>query len=115
MHLNKVALADKIVERVGVSKKQAEDMIEAFQAVVIETLKQGGEVTLAGFGTFLAKYRAARMGVDPQNPTNKMQIPAVTVPKFRAGKRLKDELKHSGGAPEQKPVETTEESEGAVV
>lgn len=91
--MNKAEFSEKIAEKVGVSKKQADDMLDAFTDVVTSTLKGGGEVTLTGFGTFSAKARAARMGVNPQNPSQKIQIPAVTVPKFKAGKALKDALK----------------------
>ncbi len=91
--MNKAELTDKIAAKVGVAKKQAEDMMEAFMAEIMHALKAGQEVTLTGFGTFSAKQRAARMGVNPQNPSEKIQIKAVTVPKFKAGKALKDALK----------------------
>lgn len=91
--MNKAELIDKIAEKTGVAKKQAEDMLDAFEGIAIETLKAGGEVTLTGFGTFMAKQRSARTGVNPQHPEQKIQIPAVTVPKFKAGKTLKDALK----------------------
>jgi DNA-binding protein HU-beta len=91
--MNKAELVTKLSEKVGVSKKQAEDTIEAFTEIVMETLKAGGEVTIAGFGAFSAKQRAGRMGVNPQNPSEKIQIPPVIVPKFKAGKALKDTLK----------------------
>lgn len=94
--MNKAELINYLAEKVGLTKKQAEDMVEAFVDVVTNTLKSGGEVNIAGFGAFMAKTRAARMGVNPQNPTEKIQIGAVTVPKFKAGKGLKDALKHSG-------------------
>ena len=68
-------------------------MIEAFVDIVTTTLKSGGEVNIAGFGAFSAKMRAGRIGVNPQNPSEKIQIPPVTVPKFKAGKGLKDALK----------------------
>ena len=67
--------------------------MQTFGTVVIENLKKGEDVTLAGFGTFSAKQRASRMGVNPQKPSEKIQIPTVTVPKFKAGKALKDALK----------------------
>ncbi len=105
--INKAELINQIAEKVGVSKKQAEDMLEAVISIVTNTLKEGGEVTIAGFGAFMAKTRAARMGVNPQSPTQKIQIPAVTVPKFKAGKGLKDALKHTGGAAQAAPVATT--------
>lgn len=102
--INKAELINQISEKVGVSKKQAEDMIESFVTIVTETLKQGGEVTIAGFGAFMAKTRAPRMGVNPQSPDQKIQIPAVTVPKFKAGKGLKDALKHAGAAAPAAPA-----------
>lgn len=92
--MNKVELSEKISEKLGVTKKQVEDMLNAFEEVVISTLQQGGEVSLTGFGSFSAKQRAARMGVNPKNPTEKIHIPAVTVPKFKAGKSFKDALKN---------------------
>ena len=92
--MNKAEMIDKIAEKTGVSKKQAEDMIEAFQEIATNTLKAGQEVTLTGFGTFMAKKRTARGGVNPQNPSERIQIPEVTVPKFKAGKALKDALKN---------------------
>jgi len=91
--MNKADLIDKIAEKVGIPKKQAEEVIDAFEEITTSTLQEGGEVTLTGFGTFMAKQRSARMGVNPQNPTEKIQIPAVIVPKFKSGKALKDALK----------------------
>ena len=91
--MNKAELIDKLAEKVGVTKKQAEDLIEGFTQTVTETIKANGEVTLTGFGTFMAKERSARTGVNPQNPTEKIQIAAVRVPKFKAGKALKDAVK----------------------
>ncbi|MBI4092410.1 MAG: HU family DNA-binding protein [Candidatus Kerfeldbacteria bacterium] len=91
--MNKAELIDSLAQRVGLGKKQVEDLLDAFENTVITTLKVGGEVTLTGFGTFMSKRREARMGVNPQKPTEKIQIPAVTVPKFKAGKTLKDALK----------------------
>jgi DNA-binding protein HU-beta len=91
--VNKAELIQKISEKISVTNKQAEEMLDAFMAITTETLKAKGEVTLTGFGTFLAKERSARTGVNPQNPSQKIQIAAVTVPKFKAGKALKDALK----------------------
>ena len=91
--MNKAALINVFTEKCGVTKKQAESVIETFVDTTISTLKAGGEVTIAGFGTFSAKKRAGRVGVNPQKPTEKIQIPPVTVPKFKAGKTLKDALK----------------------
>ena len=91
--MNKVELSEKVSVKVGLTKKQVEDTLDALLDTIIETLKTGGEVTLTGFGQFLARQRSARMGVNPQKPQEKMQIPAVTVAKFKTGKALKDALK----------------------
>ncbi len=91
--MNKAELIRVIAEKAGVTKKQAEDMVETFVETVTKTLQRGGDVTIAGFGAFSAKERKGRLGVNPQNPSEKIQIPPVTVPKFKAGKGLKDALK----------------------
>ncbi len=91
--MNKAELIQTIADKAGIAKKEAESMVEAFVEIVTSTLKGGGEVNIAGFGAFSAKNRAGRVGVNPQNPTEKIQIPPVTVPKFKAGKGLKDALK----------------------
>lgn len=102
--MNKAELIQRISEKVGVNKKQVEDMVQAFVDIVTSTLQGGGEVTIAGFGAFMAKTRKPRMGVNPQHPEQKIQIGAVTVPKFKAGKGLKDALKTTGGAAPQMPA-----------
>jgi len=91
--MNKAELASALAAKLNTSKKMGEDFIEAFTTIVTDELKKGNEVVLAGFGCFMAKQRAGRMGVNPQNPSEKIQIPAVTVAKFKTGKALKDALK----------------------
>lgn len=91
--MNKAELSQVLAEKTNISKREAEDMLNTLLSVITETLKNGGEVILTGFGAFSVKQRAARTGVNPQNPTEKIQIPAVKVPKFKAGKALKDSLK----------------------
>ncbi|MCD4761010.1 HU family DNA-binding protein [bacterium] len=93
--MTKAQLIETVSVKAGVSKKEAEDVLQALEDLVIERLKEGKEVTLTGFGTFSARERHARMGVNPQNPKERIQIPAVVVPKFKAGKTLKDALKNS--------------------
>ena len=96
--MNKADLIEKVADKANVSKKQAEDVLDAFEIVTINALKAKDEVTLTGFGTFSARVRSARMGVNPQNPSEKIQIPEVVVPKFKAGKDLKDSLKEGGSS-----------------
>lgn len=96
--MNKAELITTLAEKCTLTKKQAEDVVEALVSTITTTLQAGGEVNIAGFGAFMAKTRAGRTGVNPQNPTEKIQIPSVTVPKFKAGKNLKEALKHTGAA-----------------
>ncbi|PIT86347.1 MAG: HU family DNA-binding protein [Candidatus Magasanikbacteria bacterium CG10_big_fil_rev_8_21_14_0_10_43_6] len=107
--MNKAALAQAIADKVGASRKESEEMVNAFVRIVITELQKGETVNIAGFGQFSAKTRAGRIGVNPQNPTQKIQIPPVTVPKFKAGKALKDALKGKKNLPPepQQPVEPT--------
>lgn len=102
--MNKAALIDSLAEQTGLNKKVIETVIDTMLDTVVKVLQNGDDVSLTGFGKFSARTRSARMGVDPQNPSQKIQIPAVVVPKFKSGKALKDALKHSGGA----QPETTE-------
>jgi len=107
--MNKAELIERIAEKTGTTKKQAEDMVETFTAIVIEELQNDREVVIAGFGAFSAKQRAAREGVNPRNPSQKIQIPAVKVPKFKAGKGLKDAIKGQAPAIQPEPVKETSE------
>lgn len=111
--MNKAALSQAIADKVGLSKKEAEAMVEAFVNIVTTTLQNDGSVNIAGFGAFSAKTRAGRIGVNPQNPSQKIQIPPVTVPKFKAGKGLKDALKGKKKEPAPSaPAPDTTPSEG---
>lgn len=91
--MNKQELIDALSMKLGSGKTEAEKCLEAFVDVVTESLREGREVSISGFGVFTISNRAARMGVNPQNPEQKIQIPAVKVPKFRAGKGLKDAVR----------------------
>ncbi len=91
--MNKTELIEAITTKIGNKKSETEKMVITLLETITASLKKGKEVVLTGFGTFSAKKRAARMGVNPQKPTEKIKIPAVVVPKFKAGKTLKDALK----------------------
>ncbi len=91
--MNKAALIERLAAEAAVSKKQAEAMLEGLVKIIIRELKAGNEVTITGFGTFLARTRHARGGVNPQKPTERIRIPEVKVAKFKTGKTLKDALK----------------------
>lgn len=90
--MNKMALVEAVQTKLDCTKKTAEDAVETVFDTIIQTLSQGEEVSIAGFGVFLAKKRDARMGVNPRTG-EKIQIKATTTPKFRAGKALKEAVK----------------------
>lgn len=92
--MNKAELIENISEKVGVAKKEVEGVIDAMLDTITTRIKEGQEVTLTGFGAFSARTRKGRVGVNPRNPSEKIDIPSVTVPKFKAGKNLKEALKH---------------------
>ena len=87
-----MALVDAVNEKIGGTKKQAEDAVDTVFDTITSTLAKGEEVAISGFGSFLVKRRAARMGVNPRTG-EKIQIGATVTPKFRAGKALKMAVK----------------------
>ncbi|MFH1098597.1 MAG: HU family DNA-binding protein [Candidatus Uhrbacteria bacterium] len=91
--MNKAELVDIVAAKIGLSKKQTEDTVNLIFDTITSVLKSGGEATITGFGAFESRERKGRTGVNPRNPTEKIQIPSVRVPKFRAGKTLKDALR----------------------
>ena len=91
--MTKQEFVDKLAGKTGLSRRDAAKAVDAFLESVTETLKGGGEVAFTGFGKFSTSHRAARQGVNPRNPSEKVTIPAATVPKFSAGSQLKAALK----------------------
>lgn len=86
---------EELVEAVAkgcCSKREAADAVNAVLDTITKALTKGEKVTLTGFGTFSVSKRAARMGVNPRTGA-KIRISARTVPKFKAGKALKDAVK----------------------
>ncbi len=89
--MNKTELIDSVAKSADISKAAAGRAVDAMVTAVRVSLKKGNMVTLVGFGTFYVGKRAARAGRNPR--TNEViKIKAAKVPKFRAGKALKDAL-----------------------
>jgi len=87
-----MGLVDAVHAKIGGTKKTAEDAVDTMFDTIMKTLATGDEVAISGFGTFLVKKRASRMGVNPRTG-QKIQIAATVTPKFRAGKSLKAAVK----------------------
>ena len=90
--MNKAALVAAIAEKAGISKKDADAAVAAFVATVTDAMKAGDKVALIGFGTFEAKKRAARTGINPKTKET-IKIAATKVPAFKAGQALKNAVK----------------------
>jgi nucleoid DNA-binding protein len=87
--MNKNELVSAVAEAAKVSKGDAQSAVDAVFSVITGELKKGGDVRLVGFGNFTVSQRAASTGRNPQTGAE-VKIPARTVPKFSAGKGLKD-------------------------
>lgn len=89
--MNKAELITAISQETDLSKKDVEKVVSAFINTVTKTLKDGDKVSLVGFGTFEAKERASREGINPRTK-ERIVIPATKSPTFKAGKSLKDDV-----------------------
>lgn len=89
--MNKTELIDYVASDADIPKAVAARALESTIAAVKATLKNGGAVSLVGFGTFAVGKRAARVGRNPRTGAS-IKIKAAKVPKFRPGKALKDAI-----------------------
>ena len=91
--MTKGDLVSGAAQAAGVTKKAAGEVLDAVLEAITKSLKKGESVTITGFGTFRVSARAARTGVNPRNPSEKIKIPAMKLPAFKAGKSLKDAVR----------------------
>jgi len=91
--VTKQEFVDAVATKAGISRRDASSAVDAVLDTITSTLKGGDAVTFTGFGKFSTAHRAAREGVNPRNPSQKVHIPAATVPKFSAGSQLKAAVK----------------------
>ncbi len=91
--MSKQDIINAIADASGITKRASATALDSLITLVTKELKRGNTVTITGFGTFRVSKRAARMGVNPRNPTQRISIPAMKVPSFKAGKTLKDAVR----------------------
>jgi DNA-binding protein HU-beta len=91
--VTKQEFVDRVASKAGLSRRDASKAVDAFLDSVTDALKSGDSVSFTGFGKFSTARRAAREGVNPRNPSQKVQIPAANVPKFSAGSSLKQAVR----------------------
>ncbi|WP_153479381.1 HU family DNA-binding protein [Segnochrobactrum spirostomi] len=87
--ISKAELTSAVAEAAGLTKTDAQKAVDATFEAIVDSLKKGEEVRIVGFGSFAVSHRAASSGRDPRTG-NSIEIPAANIPKFRAGKPLKD-------------------------
>ncbi|PIR69322.1 MAG: DNA-binding protein [Candidatus Niyogibacteria bacterium CG10_big_fil_rev_8_21_14_0_10_46_36] len=90
--MKKTDIVDLVHEKLGGTKKQAEEAVDTVFMAITDSLKKRDKVSISDFGIFDAKARAARKARNPR--TGEMvDVPATTVPKFRASRALKEAVK----------------------
>jgi len=90
--MTKEDIVEAIIKKTAIAKKDAVEALNTVLEEITKTLSKGGQVVLTGFGTFKVGSRAAREGRNPKTG-EKINIPAMKTPKFKAGKALKDAVK----------------------
>lgn len=90
--MNKASIAEDVAAKTGGSKAEAERVVSGIFDGITDALKRGEEVSIAGFGIFSVRDRAARQARNPRTGEI-IQVAATKVPKFRASKTLKDAVK----------------------
>lgn len=89
--MNKASLVEMVHEKVGGTKVQAEEIVNGIFDSIVNSMKAGTDVSIAGFGIFASKRQAARTARNPRTG-EPVQVPAKNAPKFKAAKALKDAL-----------------------
>jgi DNA-binding protein HU-beta len=87
--MNKSELIDSLSEETTFSKKDVARVLESLTRIVERTLKKGEKVSITGFGSFWISNRPARKGINPSTK-ERINLPAVNVPRFKAGKNLRE-------------------------
>ncbi len=90
--MNKAELVAEVANETGLAKKTFREAVDAIISAITDCLAREERVTLVGFGTFQVMERKARRGVNPQTGKT-IQIPAKKVPKFKAGKSLREAVR----------------------
>ncbi len=90
--MNKSELVESISEETAFSKKDVAKVLSSLTRIVERTLKRGNKVSLTGFGTYWISRRPARMGINPATK-ERIKLPAVSVPRFKPGKHLREQVK----------------------
>jgi len=96
--MNKLQLTEQLAAKLGITHTEAERFVNTFISMIYDLLRSGDKVNISGFGQFSVSHRASRIGVNPRNPSQKITIPELNTPKFKAGEAFKEAVKLRPGA-----------------
>lgn len=91
--MNKLQLTEQLAAKLSITHSEAERMLNSLINLIYEILRGGDKVNISGFGQFSISHRAPRIGVNPRNPSQKITIPELNTPKFKAGEAFKEAIK----------------------
>ncbi len=90
--MNKAESVEEVAGKVGLTKKETNNVVDAIMSAITDSLAMNERVTLVSFSTFQVMERKARKGVNPQ-ARERLDIPAKNVARFKAGKELREKVK----------------------
>ncbi len=91
--MNKLQLTEQLAAKLSITHSEAERFVNTFVGMIYDKLREGDKVNISGFGQFSVSHRASRIGVNPRNPSQKITIPELNTPKFKAGEAFKEAVK----------------------
>ncbi len=91
--MNKLQFTEKLAAKLGITHTDSERFLNTAIAIIYTELKGGDKVNISGFGQFSVSHRASRIGVNPRQPSQKITIPELNTPKFKAGEAFKEAIK----------------------
>lgn len=91
--MNKSEFVQLMGRECSVTSFEAEKILNKTIGLIYKLLSEGREVNFSGFGKFSVSHRESRIGVNPRNPSEKITIPALDTPKFKAGEAFKEAVK----------------------
>jgi nucleoid DNA-binding protein len=91
--MNKLQLTEQLAAKLSITHSEAERFLNSLTAMVYEVLRSGDKVNISGFGQFSVSHRKPRIGVNPRNPSQRITIPELNTPKFKAGEAFKEAIK----------------------
>ena len=89
----KSELIEVLAIKIGVPIVESEKFLNTLIKTIYEELRKGGKVKISGFGTFSVSHRESREGVNPRQPSQRIIIPKLNTPKFKAGEAFKSAVK----------------------